>query len=36
VADSSRLQAAFGWKPVCSDLDSIIRTAARWQQDRTY
>ncbi len=36
VADSSRLQAAFGWKPVCSDLDSIIADAARWQQTRTY
>ncbi|HUO22431.1 MAG TPA: UDP-glucose 4-epimerase GalE [Caulobacteraceae bacterium] len=36
VADSSRLQAAFGWKPTCSDLDTIIRTAAHWQQTRTY
>jgi UDP-glucose 4-epimerase/UDP-arabinose 4-epimerase len=36
VADSSRLQAAFGWKPHHSDLDTIIRTAARWQRDRAY
>jgi UDP-glucose 4-epimerase/UDP-arabinose 4-epimerase len=36
VADSSRLQAVFGWKPAHSDLDTIIRTAARWQQTRPY
>jgi UDP-glucose 4-epimerase len=36
VADSSRLKAAFGWKPVRSDLDSIIADAARWQRERTY
>ncbi len=36
VADSSRLKAAFGWEPRRSDLDTIIRTAARWQQERPY
>ncbi|HVY34035.1 MAG TPA: UDP-glucose 4-epimerase GalE [Caulobacteraceae bacterium] len=36
VADSSRLKAAFGWKPHRSDLDSIIADAARWQRERTY
>ena len=36
VADSSRLKAAFGWSPKHSDLDTIIRTAARWQKERPY
>ena len=36
VADSSRLKAAFGWTPRYSDLDTIIRTAARWQRERPY
>ena len=36
VADSSRLKAAFGWSPRHSDLDTIIRTAARWQKERPY
>jgi UDP-glucose-4-epimerase GalE len=36
VADSSRLKAAFGWTPRHSDLDTIIRTAARWQRERPY
>jgi UDP-glucose-4-epimerase GalE len=36
VADASRLKAAFGWSPRHSDLDTIIRTAARWQRERTY
>ncbi len=36
VADSSRLKAAFGWTPKHSDLDTIIRTAARWQRERPY
>ena len=36
VADSSRLKAAFGWSPRHSDLETIIRTAARWQKDRPY
>jgi len=36
VADSSRLKAEFGWTPTHSDLDTIIRTAARWQEARTY
>jgi UDP-glucose-4-epimerase GalE len=36
VADSSRLKAAFGWAPRHSDLETIIRTAARWQRERPY
>jgi UDP-glucose-4-epimerase GalE len=36
VADSSKLKAAFGWAPAHSDLETIIRTAARWQRERTY
>ena len=36
VADSSRLKAAFGWTPRHSDLETIIRTAARWQRERPY
>jgi UDP-glucose 4-epimerase/UDP-arabinose 4-epimerase len=36
VADASRLKAAFGWSAQHSDLQTIIRTAARWQRERTY
>jgi UDP-glucose 4-epimerase/UDP-arabinose 4-epimerase len=36
VADPSRLKAAFKWAPKHSDLDTIIRTAARWQRERPY
>jgi UDP-glucose 4-epimerase/UDP-arabinose 4-epimerase len=36
VADASRLKAAFGWTARYSDLDTIIRTAARWQRERPY
>ena len=36
VADSSKLKAAFGWTPTHSDLETIIRTAARWQRERPY
>jgi UDP-glucose 4-epimerase/UDP-arabinose 4-epimerase len=36
VADASRLKAAFGWTAQHSDLDTIIRTAARWQSERPY
>jgi UDP-glucose-4-epimerase GalE len=36
VADSSRLKAMLGWAPQHSDLDTIIRTAARWQRERPY
>jgi UDP-glucose 4-epimerase/UDP-arabinose 4-epimerase len=36
VADASRLMRDFEWKPRCSDLDTIIRTAARWQRERPY
>jgi UDP-glucose 4-epimerase len=30
VADSSRFQRDFGWSPVRSDLDTIVRTAWTW------
>jgi UDP-glucose 4-epimerase/UDP-arabinose 4-epimerase len=36
VADSSLLKQRLGWRPVCSDLDSIIRDAARWQRERAW
>jgi UDP-glucose 4-epimerase/UDP-arabinose 4-epimerase len=36
VADASRLMRDFDWKPKHSDLDTIIRTAARWQRERSY
>jgi UDP-glucose-4-epimerase GalE len=36
VADSRRLQADFGWQPRYSDLETIIRTAMRWQRERPY
>ena len=36
VADSTRLKTAFGWTPKHSDLETIIRTAARWQGERPY
>ncbi|OYX35501.1 MAG: UDP-glucose 4-epimerase GalE [Caulobacterales bacterium 32-69-10] len=36
VADSTLLKQRLGWKPTCSDLDSIIRDAALWQRQRTW
>jgi UDP-glucose 4-epimerase/UDP-arabinose 4-epimerase len=36
VADSRQIKALLGWKPVCSDLDSLIRDAALWQRDPLY
>jgi UDP-glucose 4-epimerase/UDP-arabinose 4-epimerase len=36
VADVSKLKAAFGWTPRHSDLETILRTAARWQRERLY
>ena len=36
VADISKLKAAFGWTPRHSGLESILRTAARWQRERPY
>ena len=36
VADSTLLQRRLGWRPRCSDLDSIIRDAARWQRERPW
>jgi UDP-glucose-4-epimerase GalE len=36
VADSTLLKQRLGWRPTCSDLDSIIRDAARWQRERPW
>ena len=36
VADSTLLKRRLGWRPACSDMDSIIRDAARWQRERTW
>lgn len=36
VADSRQLKGLLGWKPVCSDLDSLIRDAALWQRNPLY
>jgi UDP-glucose-4-epimerase GalE len=36
VADSSLLKRRLGWKPRCSDLDSMIRDAALWQRTRAW
>jgi UDP-glucose 4-epimerase/UDP-arabinose 4-epimerase len=36
VADSSLLQRRLGWRPRCSDMDAIIRDAARWQRERRW
>jgi len=36
VADSSKLRTATGWTPRHSDLPTIIRTALRWQEVRSY
>jgi UDP-glucose 4-epimerase/UDP-arabinose 4-epimerase len=36
VADATRLKSVFGWSAKHSDLQTIIRTAARWQRERTY
>jgi UDP-glucose 4-epimerase len=32
VADSSRLQSVLGWKPVVSDLRTVVQSAWSWQQ----
>lgn len=36
VADTSRLRAAFGWKPQHSDLATILKSARHWQVNRLY
>jgi UDP-glucose 4-epimerase/UDP-arabinose 4-epimerase len=36
VADSSKLKALLGWKPSCSDLETLIRDAVRWQKNPLY
>ena len=36
VADAGEIQRRFAWRPRVSDLDTIIRSAWRWQTERTY
>lgn len=36
VADPSRIAERLGWRARCSDLDTIIRDAARWQRERAW
>lgn len=36
VADASEIQRRFSWRPRHSDLETILRTAWRWQTERTY
>jgi UDP-glucose-4-epimerase GalE len=36
VADASEIQRRFRWRPRCSDLETIISTAWRWQTERGY
>lgn len=36
VADPGEIQRRFSWRPRCSDLDTILRTAFRWQSERPY
>jgi UDP-glucose 4-epimerase len=32
IADSTKLQRMLGWKPECSDLDSIVGSAWEWHR----
>src|SRR6185312_3135442 len=36
VADVRRIREALDWTPRHSDLETLIRTAARWQENRLY
>lgn len=36
VADSTLIKQRLGWRPRVSDLDTIIRDAARWQRERPW
>ena len=36
VADAGEIQRRFAWKPRHSDLETILRTAWRWQTERPY
>jgi UDP-glucose 4-epimerase/UDP-arabinose 4-epimerase len=36
VADPGEIQRRFSWRPRHSDLETILRTAWRWQTERTY
>ena len=36
VADAGEIQRRFSWRPRFSDLDTIIRSAWRWQTERPY
>jgi UDP-glucose 4-epimerase/UDP-arabinose 4-epimerase len=36
VADSRQLKALLGWRPTCSDVDTLIAHAAAWQRNPLY
>lgn len=36
VADSKKIMNKFDWKPQFSDIDTIIKTAKAWQENRRY
>jgi UDP-glucose 4-epimerase/UDP-arabinose 4-epimerase len=36
VADATLIRERLGWRARCSDLDTIIRDAARWQRERPW
>ncbi len=36
VADVSRIQDELGWRAKHSDIDTLIRSAAFWQQNKLY
>ena len=33
VASAEKAKAVLGWKPVCSDLETIVATAWNWHKD---
>jgi UDP-glucose 4-epimerase/UDP-arabinose 4-epimerase len=36
VADSGRIRALLSWRPTCSDLDTIVADAVRWESSPAY
>ncbi|MEM5948789.1 UDP-glucose 4-epimerase GalE [Spirochaetia bacterium 38H-sp] len=36
IADSSKIKQTLGWQPVHNDLEYIIKTAYKWEQNRKY
>lgn len=36
VADAKKIKSKFNWKPQFSDIDTIIKTAKAWQENRKY